>query len=126
MASVRLCEAIAAAHGLEADARYYTEYPVTVNDTSQTAFATRVVADAFGEDRFTLMPDPEAGAEDFSRVLEEVPGCYLFLGACPHEDYAGAADNHSPHAVFDDAVMPDGCLLHASLAIRALQDLSTQ
>jgi hippurate hydrolase len=124
-ASVRLCEAIAAAHGLEADARYDTEYPVTVNDAAQTAFATRVVTDVFGEDRFTPMPDPEAGAEDFSRVLEEVPGCYLFLGACPGDDYDAAADNHSPHAVFDDAVMTDGCLLHASLAIRALQDLAT-
>jgi amidohydrolase len=125
VASVRLCEAIAAAHGLEVDARYNTEYPVTVNDVAQTAFATRVVADIFGEDRFTPMPDPEAGAEDFSRVLEEVPGCYLFLGACPDDDYDAAADNHSPYAVFDDAVMTDGCLLHASLAIRALQDLAT-
>jgi amidohydrolase len=125
LASVRLCEAIAAAHGLEAEARYNTEYPVTVNDAAQTAFATRVVTDVFGEERFTPMPDPEAGAEDFSRVLEEVPGCYLFLGACPADDYDAAADNHSPHAVFDDAVMTDGCLLHASLAIRALQDLAT-
>jgi amidohydrolase len=125
LASVRLCEAIAAAHGLEAEARYNTEYPVTVNDAAQTAFATRVVTDVFGEERFTPMPDPEAGAEDFSRVLEEVPGCYLFLGACPDDDYDAAADNHSPHAVFDDAVMTDGCLLHASLAIRALQDLAT-
>ena len=125
VASVRLCEAIAVAHGLEADARYNTEYPVTVNDAAQAAFATGVVTDVFGEDRFTPMPDPEAGAEDFSRVLEEVPGCYLFLGACPDDDYDAAEDNHSPHAAFDDAVMTDGILLHASLAIRALQDLTT-
>ena len=124
VASVRLCEAIATGHGLEAEARYNTEYPVTVNDAAQTAFATRVVTDVFGEDAFTPMPDPEAGAEDFSRVLAEVPGCYLFLGACPDDDYDAAADNHSPHAAFDDAVMTDGCLLHASLAIRALQDLA--
>ena len=123
-ASVRLCETIAAAHGLEADARYNGEYPVTVNDAVQTAFATGVVTDVFGEDRFTSMPNPEAGAEDFSRVLEEVPGCYLFLGACPDDDYEAAKDNHSPHAAFDDAVMTDGCLLHANLAIRALQDLT--
>ncbi len=125
VASVRLCEAIAAAHGLDADARYNTEYPVTINDVAQTAFATGVVADVFGADRFTPMPDPEAGAEDFSRVLEEVPGCYLFLGACPSDDYDTAEDNHSPRAAFDDAVMSDGCLLHANLAIRALQDLTT-
>jgi amidohydrolase len=125
VASVRLCEAIAAAHGLQAEVRYNTEYPVTVNDAAQTAFAAGTVADVFGEDRFTPMPDPEAGAEDFSRVLEEVPGCYLFLGACPDDDYNAAEDNHSPRAAFDDAVMADGCLLHANLAIRALADLTT-
>jgi amidohydrolase len=123
-ASVQLCEAIAAAHGVTADAQYNTEYPVTVNDAAQAAFASRVVADVLGEDRFTPMPHPTGGAEDFSRVLEEVPGCYLFLGACPGDDYEAAADNHSAHAAFDDAVLADGCLLHASLAIRALQDLT--
>jgi amidohydrolase len=123
-ASVRLCKAIAAAHGLEADVRYDREYPVTVNDPAQAAFASAVVADVFGPDRFTPMRDPEAGAEDFSRILEEVPGCYLFLGACPHDDYDAAQDNHSPLAMFDDSVMADGCLLHANLAIRALQGIS--
>jgi amidohydrolase len=123
-ASVRLCEDIAAAHGLTVDARYNTEYPVTVNDAEQARFAAEVAAEVFGADRFAPMPDPEAGAEDFSRVLAEVPGCYLFLGACPQDDYDAAEDNHSPLAMFDDSVLGDGCLLHASLAIRALQDIS--
>jgi amidohydrolase len=124
VASVRLCEAIAAAHGLTADAQYNTEYPVTVNDAAQAAFAAGVVADVFGAGRFSPMSVPEAGAEDFSRVLERVPGCYLFLGACRGDDYDAAEDNHSPRAAFDDAVMTDGSLLHAQLAIRALDDLA--
>jgi amidohydrolase len=124
VASVRLCESIAAAHGLEAEVTYNTEYPVTVNDPAQAEFASGVVADVFGTDRFAPMPDPDAGAEDFSRVLEQVPGCYLFLGACPRDDFDAAEDNHSPLAQFDDSVMADGCLLHANLAIRALQSLS--
>jgi amidohydrolase len=123
-ASVRLCQAIAAAHGLEADVRFTTEYPVTANDPVQAEFAAGVVADVFGADRFTPMRTPDAGAEDFSRVLEEVPGCYLFLGACPQDDCEGAADNHSPLAQFDDSVLADGCLLHANLAIRALQGIA--
>jgi hippurate hydrolase len=121
-ASVRLCEAIAAAHGLDADVRFSDEYPVTVNNAEQAEFAAGVVTDIFGTDRYAPMRDPEAGAEDFSRVLAEVPGCYLFLGACPTPDYRAAADNHSPLAAFDDSVLADGCLLHANLAIRALQD----
>jgi hippurate hydrolase len=123
-ASVRLCQSIAAAHGLEADVRYDTEYPVTVNDAAQAEFATGVVTDMFGGDRFTPMPHPDTGAEDFSRVLQEVPGCYLFLGACPGDDYETAADNHSPHAMFDDSVLADGVLLHATLAVRALAGLA--
>jgi amidohydrolase len=122
-ASVRLCQSIAAAHGLEADVRFSAEYPVTVNDPAQAAFATTVVEEVFGTDRFALMRAPDAGAEDFSRVLEQVPGCYLFLGACTRDDYDAAEDNHSPLAEFDDSVMADGCLLHANLAIRALQSL---
>jgi amidohydrolase len=123
-ASVRLCQSVAAAHGLDAEVRYVTEYPVTVNDQEQAGFASGVVADVFGADRFTPMRNPDAGAEDFSRVLEEIPGSYMFLGACPHDDADAAADNHSPSALFDDSVLADGCLLHAHLAIRALQDLS--
>jgi hippurate hydrolase len=123
-ASVRLCTSIAEAHGLTADVRYDTEYPVTVNDVQQAAFASAVAADVFGPDRFTPMPDPEAGAEDFSRVLEEVPGCYLFLGACPGDDADAAEDNHSAYARFADSVMPDGVVLHANLAVRSLAELA--
>jgi amidohydrolase len=123
IASVRLCEGIAAAHGLTADVRYVTEYPVTVNDADQAAFAAGVAAEVFGDGRYAAMPDPEAGSEDFSRVLNEVPGCYLFLGSWPGEDHESAPDNHSPLASFDDSVLADGCLLHAHLAIRALRDL---
>jgi hippurate hydrolase len=123
-ASVRLCQGIAAAHGLIADVRYVTEYPVTVNDAGQAAFAAGVAAEVFGDGRYAAMPDPEAGSEDFSRVLAEVPGCYLFLGSWPGDDHETAPDNHSPLASFDDSVLADGCLLHAQLAIRALRELS--
>jgi amidohydrolase len=119
--SVRLCRDLAAAHGLEVDARYLDEYPATVNDAEHTAFASGVVAEVFGEDRLPDMPFPQAGAEDFSRVLEEVPGCYLFLGACTGADPDAAPNNHSPRATFDDSVLSDGVLLHAQLAVRALQ-----
>jgi hippurate hydrolase len=67
------------------------------------------------------MPFPQAGAEDFSRVLQEVPGCYLFLGACTTGDPETAPNNHSPRATFDDSVLSDGVLLHAQLAVRALE-----
>jgi amidohydrolase len=119
--SVHLCQAVAAAYGLEVDAQYLEEYPVTVNDAAHTTFATGVAAEVFGDERYAPMIAPQTGAEDFSRVLSEVPGCYLFLGACPSPDPSTAPDNHSPRARFSDDVLADGALLHAELAVRALE-----
>jgi hippurate hydrolase len=116
-----LCRRIAQAHGLEADAEYIDEYPATVNDATHTAFASHVVKEVFGAEGYQAMAYPEAGAEDFSRVLQEVPGCYLMLGATPGGDYRGAPSNHSPRAAFDDSVLPLGALLHAELAVQALE-----
>ena len=114
-----VCRQVGAAHGVRVDVDYVEEYPLTVNDEQETAFTADVVRDLFGADRFDPLPTPMTGAEDFSRVLAEVPGCFVFLGA-----HAGggidAADNHSPRAVFDDAVLTDGALLLAELARRRL------
>ena len=62
---------------------------------------------------------PETGSEDFSFVLEQVPGAYVCIGACPG-DPATAPDNHSPRAAFDDSVLPDAAALLAELAIRRI------
>ncbi len=115
-----LCHRIAEAYGLEADVTFHDEYPVTVNDAAHAAFAGDVVREVFGEETFAPMAFPQAGSEDFSRVLAEVPGCYLFLGASPSDDATTAPSNHSPRATFTDAVLPQGALLHAELAVRAL------
>lgn len=123
--SVRLCEDIAAAHGLRAEVRYEPEYPVTVNDPEHHEFVADTVRDLFGDDRFRSMPNPDPGAEDFSRVLDEVPGAYVFLGACPPAlDPDTAPTNHSPLATFDDAVLADGAALLAELALRRLNRYS--
>ena len=66
------------------------------------------------------MARPVMGSEDFSRVLDRVPGAYLFLGACAGDDPATAPMNHSPLAEFDDAVLGDGAALLAELAVRRL------
>ena len=115
-----LCERIGSAHGLDVEAVFREEYPPTVNDPEHAEFAINVVDDVLGQERSQPLPHPVAGAEDFSRVLEAVPGCYIFLGAHTGDGPTGA-DNHSAHATFDDRVLADGALLHAQLAIRALQ-----
>ncbi len=121
LAAPRLARDIATAHGLTATAEFVDGYPVTVNDPAELEFAERAVADVLGDGRYVTAPDPLTGSEDFSYVLEQVPGAFLMLGACPADDDANTAPfNHSAQAVFDDAVLPAGTALYAGLALGRL------
>jgi amidohydrolase len=115
------CRGIADAHGLEVDIEYIEEYPVTVNDAAATGVAFEVATGLFGPSRTTVMPRPITGTEDFSRVIERVPGAMVLLGACLEgRDPLTAPSNHSPRAAFDDRALPDGAALYAELALRQL------
>jgi len=120
--SLRVVHGVVGAHGLSATAEFVDSYPMTVNDAAQTAFAVDVVTDLFGGGRFIATPNPITGSEDFSLVLEQVPGAFILLGATPPDaDPATAPYNHSAEAVFDDAVLADGTTLLAELALRRLR-----
>ncbi|WP_432055715.1 M20 metallopeptidase family protein [Streptomyces sp. bgisy022] len=119
----RVCEGIAAAHGFTAVVGFTDGYPVTVNDRHHHQAAATVVSQTLGADRFRLMDHPVAASEDFSFVLNEVPGCFVHLGArVDTGSDAPAAPHHSARAVFDDAVLSDGALVLAELALRALRN----
>ena len=115
-----LCEKIGEAYGLEVDAVAMGQYPVTINNPEHAQFVADTAIKLFGAGSYVPMEFPIAGAEDFSRVLLEVPGSYMFLGACTSEDFATAPSNHSAFATFDDSVLSKGVEIHAELAIRAL------
>ena len=120
--TVRLVESIGQAHGLTVEAEYLDSYPVTVNDAAEAEFARSTAADLFGADRAITPAQPLTGAEDFSYVLNEVPGAFVLLGACPSgTDPLTASSNHSAGAAFDDAVIADGITLYAELALRRLE-----
>jgi amidohydrolase len=120
-AAYRLVHDIASGHGLSATVDFVDSYPVTVNDAAEVAFAEATIAELFGGERFLRTPFPLTGSEDFSYVLNEVPGAFVMLGACPPDaDPATAPFNHSAEAVFDDAVLADGATLLAELALRKL------
>lgn len=120
----RVAQHVAAAHGMTAEVTIGHGYPVTVNDAAEFDFARETVIDLFGEDRWVDMVNPEAGSEDMSFVLEQVPGCYLNIGAAVHEDLTLAEDNHSPRAAFDDVVVPDVAAALAELALRRSRQLA--
>jgi hippurate hydrolase len=120
-AAPRLARDIATAHGLTATAEFVDGYPVTVNNPAELEFAEQTVAEVLGNGRYVAAPNPLTGSEDFSYVLEQVPGAFLMLGACPADTDAGTAPfNHSAEAVFDDTVLPAGTALYAELALRRL------
>lgn len=120
--SVRLCEGVASAHGLDAEVEARTLCPVTVNDAREAEFTAAVIQEVFGEERFQLSPHPVPASEDFSRVLDAVPGAFLLLGACPPEMNPDTAPlNHSDTAVFDDSLLVDGAQTYAQLALKRLK-----
>jgi hippurate hydrolase len=119
--TVRLVQGISQAHGLTVEAEYLDMYPVTINDAAEAEFARFTAADLFGHNRATVPAQPLTGAEDFSYVLNEVPGAFINLGACPPgTDPLTAPSNHSAGATFDDSVIADGITLYAELALRRL------
>lgn len=121
--AVRLCKSIAEGYGLTVEVTLVEQYPVTVNNESHAQFVSKVATELFGNDGFLDMPHPIAGAEDYSRVLEEVPGSYVFLGASVDEDFTKSEVNHSPRAMFDDSVLHRGTALLSELAVRSLNEM---
>jgi hippurate hydrolase len=121
--AVRLCTSIAEGYGLKADVKVVEQYPVTVNNDSHAKFVGKVAAELFGKDAYMDMPHPIAGAEDYSRVLEAVPGSYMFLGASVDEDFMNSEVNHSPRAMFDDSVLYRGTAMLSELAVRSLNEM---
>lgn len=114
----RVASNVAAAHGQSARMWTTEAYPATINDLAEYQLARRAAEDLFGTERYTDRPHPEMGSEDMSFVMNEVPGAYFFVSACPDEDYANAPTNHSPRAAFDDVVVPDAAAWYAEVALR--------
>jgi hippurate hydrolase len=118
---VRVAEGIAAAHGCECEVVIDVGYPVTTNDHSFADLSLDLAAEVVGTDNVVPLPNPVMGAEDFSYVLQQVPGAMLFLGGTPHDrNPATAAPNHSNRVYFDEEAMSTGIALYSTAALRHL------
>jgi amidohydrolase len=123
----RMVQTIARAHNCSADVDFTLLYPPTVNAPEHAKRALETLGAVFGSDRAVPMPDPMMGSEDFSLVLERVPGAFIMLMATPPDlDPATAAYNHSPEVRFDDAVLGDQAAALAHLAWSALRASAAQ
>jgi hippurate hydrolase len=113
----RVARHIAAAHGAEVETLVTTGFPVTVNDGRIVDLAERTAKALFGEDSWMTMPNPLMGAEDFSYVLQKLPGAMAFLGAAPEGgDWRTCCALHSNRMVLDETVMARGVAMHCGFA----------
>jgi amidohydrolase len=120
----RVATNIAAAHSCEAQVEIRRGYPVTINDPGFVDFARGVVTDLIGADNYIPMPAPFMGAEDFSYVLQRMPGCMMFLGVMPdgHQDHDHIPSCHSNHMILNEDAMAVGIAMHAAIAHRYLTE----
>lgn len=118
----QIATGIATAHGLSAHVEVTEGFPVTVCDPRAVDLAEKVTHELFGEPAWRRLDRPIMGAEDFSYVLEQVPGAMLFLGvAYEGADWHKCESIHSTRMVVDEEAMPRGAALLAGMAERFLE-----
>ena len=106
----RVAESTAAAFGASAELDFRVLFAPTVNDPAQAEFAARICTELVGEDRVQRNPPLVMASEDFSFMLEKVPGCYLNIGNGAGE---GACEVHNPAYDFNDRALPLGAAFFA-------------
>ena len=103
-----------AAYGAETQVKYIMGYPPVVNDAQETARFFAEATEVFGEERVQqspmLMP-----AEDFAYYLQQVPGCFMFVGA-GNPDKNAVYPHHHPMFDFDEDAMQTGVKLFVAMA----------
>ncbi|MFL6203754.1 MAG: M20 family metallopeptidase [Acidimicrobiales bacterium] len=122
----QVAKGLAAAHGATAEIEIQRGYPVTVNDPDAAAFALATATRLLGAEQAVEMPTPVMGAEDWSYVLQQVPGAMAFLGTRPKGvSPRDVAPNHSNRMVLDEEAMAVGIATYSGVALRWLSDERT-
>ena len=116
---------VAAAFDCKAEVEFHRNYPPTINHEQETAFAVEVMKDLVGEHRVNSRIDPTMGAEDFAYMLQEKPGCYVFIGNGDGDHRSqghglGPCQLHNPCYDFNDELLPLGSSYWVQLAMRYL------
>jgi len=96
---------IALANGGEAEIKYYRKYPATINSKNESVFAGNVAKELVGENNVITDIEPSMGGEDFSYLLNEKPGSYLYIG---QKDNNHKAHLHTTQYDFNDNLLPLG------------------
>ena len=111
----------AAAFGAEVDFQFKRNYPPLINHPAETAFALDVMRQVAGEAGVDGAVEPTMGAEDFAFMLQEKPGCYVFIGNGEGDHRSaghglGPCNLHNPSYDFNDELLPIGATYWVRLA----------
>jgi hippurate hydrolase len=118
---------MAAAFELEAEIEFTPATKVLINDHPSVDRVERVTKELFGDSRYTDMPQPIPGGEDYASIVEVIPGAFVFLGAAfPGLALQEREANHSNKAKFDESVLADGAALLAALAFDTLDEAASK
>ena len=101
----RIAEGVAQAHGATAEVEYTRGYPPTINHSAETEIARQAAIRTAGAENVGAGGLPMMASEDFSFMLLERPGCYLFIG---NGEGDHAVECHNPHYDFNDDILPIG------------------
>jgi amidohydrolase len=113
----RICTHVAAAHRCSAEVEIEQGYPPTINDARAVQLVREIAGDGFVE-----LPASNMGGEDFSYVLEKVPGAMAFLGVAPKDEEAASRfPLHNQSMMIDESVLPKGVALHCAFAMKFLE-----
>ena len=125
-----IAEHTALAFDAEVDFSFKRNYPPLINHAKETAFAAEVMRAVVGADRVDDHVEPTMGAEDFAFMLQDKPGCYVFLGNGDggHRDSGhglGPCNLHNPSYDFNDDLLPIGATYWVRLAETYLKKTDT-
>ncbi|WP_299818841.1 M20 aminoacylase family protein [uncultured Roseibium sp.] len=109
-----IVSSVAETFGATAELQFTRGYPVTVNHDAQTDFAAQIAEGISGVGKVDHNIEPMMGGEDFSYMLEERPGAFIFAG---NGDSAGL---HHPAYDFNDDLIPVGCSYWVKLVETAM------
>jgi amidohydrolase len=108
------------AHGARYELNYQVYYPPVINDDA-IAHLVRSVAESVVESPAGVVPNCQTmGGEDMSFFLQEVPGCYFFLGSA-NADRGLDFPHHHPRFDFDESVLGMGVELFVRCVERFLR-----
>ena len=108
----RIAQGTAEAFGAKCKVDFRAIYSPTINNEEEAEFAAKICAEVAGAENVERNPPLIMASEDFSFMLEKVPGCYFNIGNGAGE---GACEVHNPGYDFNDEALPLGATVFARI-----------